>query len=141
MINIEQVQIGDRVLAQDVDTGELAYKVVLQTTERPPSELLEIKFVDSAVTTTKGHPFWVNGMGWRMAKQLQVGDQVHSLAGGQNVERIEPAPAAKAYNLVVADFNNYFVGSSEVLVHDNTYRKPTLALTPGLLAREPLGQR
>ena len=33
----EEIRIGDRVLAQDVETGELAYKPVLQTTIRPPN--------------------------------------------------------------------------------------------------------
>ena len=43
------VQIGDRVLAQDADTGELAYKPVLGTTLRPPTEMV-------LVTTSDGEP-------------------------------------------------------------------------------------
>jgi hypothetical protein len=131
MKSIERVQAGDRVLSQDVESGELAYKLVLHTTERPPSDVLEIGLGDSTVTATKGHPFWVNGVGWRMAKQLQPGDQIHALSGGATVDRVESAAPAAAHNLVVADFHTYFVGSAQVLAHDNTYRKPTRALTPG----------
>ena len=41
---------------------------------------------------------------------------------------------AEAYNLVVADFNTYFVGETGILVHDNTPRLPTRATVPGLAA-------
>jgi hypothetical protein len=132
MKNIEEVRVGDRVLSQDVESGELAFKLVLQTTQRPPSELLEIELGEATLATTKGHPFWVNGVGWRMAKQLQSGDQVHTLNGGLKVRRVEALAPAAAFNLVVADFNSYFVGTTQALVHDNTYRKPTRAVTPGL---------
>jgi hypothetical protein len=71
-----------------------------------------------------------------MAKRLDVGHQLHGVAGGQTIDHIEEAAPAKAYNLVVADFGAYFVGDPGVLVHDNTYRKPTKALTPGLLASD-----
>jgi hypothetical protein len=134
LVAIEKIQIGDRVLSQDVQTGELAYKLVLQTTERPECDQLVIGFGDTSITTTKGHLFWVNATGWRMAKRLAVGDQVHTLDGGRTIDRIEAATSAKAYNLVVADFNDYFVGPAGVLVHDVTHRKPFSEATPGLPA-------
>ena len=46
LVPIEQVKIGDRVLSQDPETGELAYKVVLDTTERPASPMLRITVGD-----------------------------------------------------------------------------------------------
>ena len=88
-------------------------------------------------TTTPGHPFWVAGQGWRMTKQLNAGSRVHSLSGGVPVESIktfEPGSLdlEAAYNLIVADYNSYFVGDRGVLVHDNTPRIPTSAILPGL---------
>ena len=136
-VNIEQIRAGDRVLSQNPETGELTYKLVLQTTVRPPSDLLEVAVGRSTLITTQGHLCWVNGTGWRMAKELWVGDQLHTIAGGEKVQGIRPAGRAEAFNLVVADFNSYFVGDAGVLVHDNTYRKPSRVLTPGLLAGEP----
>ena len=134
LVPIEQVQVGDRVLSQNLETGELSYQLVLQTTVRPPSELLQITLGGTTITTTKGHPFWVNNVGWRMAKRLAGGLRLHGIRGGQSIDRVEPAAPAKAYNLVVAHDATYFVGQPGVLVHDNTYRKPTTALTPGLSA-------
>jgi hypothetical protein len=136
LVDIEQIQAGDRVLSQDPESGELAYKLVQQTTVRPPSELLQVTVGGTTVTTTKGHPFWVNNVGWRMAKRLNGGMQLHGIRNGLSIDGIEPAEPAKAYNWVIADFATYFVGQPGVLVHDNTYRKPTTALTPGLIANQ-----
>ncbi len=129
---IEEIRPGDRVLSQDVETGELAYKVVNARTERPDGPLLEILVGQTPILATKGHPFWVNGKGWRMTKRLSVGDLLHTLDGPQEVQAINAKDPQRAYNLVVNDFRSYFVGEAGALVHDNQPRQPTLALTPGL---------
>jgi hypothetical protein len=131
-VDIQKIKVGDRVLSQHPETGELAYKLVMHTTLRPPSPLLRISFGKTIITTTKGHPFWVNNVGWRMAKQIEPGQQLHTIDGAQTVDAVEAAAPAEAYNLVVAEFGTYFVSDAGVLVHDNTYRKPTNAVTPGL---------
>jgi hypothetical protein len=132
---VQSIQAGDRVLAQDQDTGELAYKVVLATTIRPPTKTLTITAGEERLTTTLGHPFWVNGEGWKMAKELAAGDALHTLTGSLKIEKIETAPDAPAYNLVVDDFNTYFVGHQGLLVHDNNFRRPTRAIVPGLVRK------
>jgi len=130
---IETLKPGDRVLSQDQDTGELAYKVVLRTTIRPPTKMVKITAAGEEIVTTLGHPLWVDGHGWKMAKELSAGDLVHSLFGAAPIESVEPAEEAQAHNLVVDDFNTYFVGRTGVLVHDNEFRKPTRAVVPGLV--------
>ena len=129
---IESLQAGDRVLAQEQDTGELAYKLVLRTTLRPSAKTVRIKTADDEIVSTLGHPFWLVGHGWKMAKELAAGDLVHSLRGAVRIENVEPAGENQAYNLVVDDFNTYFVGEG-LLVHDNEFRKPTRAIVPGLM--------
>jgi hypothetical protein len=140
---IEAIKIGDRVLAQDVESGELAYKPVLAVTVRSAGSWMKICLGTHAeeLTTTPSHPFWVAGEGWRMTKQLEAGNRVDSLAGGVPVESVETLKAdtsspAFAYNLIVADFNSYFVGDQGILVHDNTPRMPTAAILPGLAKRD-----
>jgi len=134
---IESIQPGDRVLAQDQDTGELAYQVVLRTTLRPPSAMVRIAVGGESIITTLGHPFWVAGQGWKMAKQLAVGDLLHGLHGAAPIETVAPLDGKlQAHNLVVADSNTYFVGQSGLLVHDNEFRRPTRAIVPGLIAEE-----
>lgn len=135
---IETLQIGDLVLAQDVDTGELAYKPIVGRTVRPPTQILKLMLDDDegeALQTTLGHPLWVAGTGWRMAKELEGGAILHGARGPVRVESIEPAGDAEAYNLIVADFSTYFVGERGILAHDNTPRQPTTATVPGLAAK------
>jgi hypothetical protein len=130
---IETLYPGDRVLAQRQDTGELAYKVVLKTTLRPPAKMTRITTANDQITTTLGHPFWVDGHGWKMAKELASGDLLHSRGGAVQIEKVESAGEEQAYNLVVDDFNTYLVGQAGLLVHDNEFRKPTRAIVPGLI--------
>lgn len=129
---VEQIQPGDLVLSQDLDTGELAYKAVLQTTLRSPSPQRRICVEDEEIAATLGHPFWGSGDGWRMAKELKSGQPLHALHGSWPIRQVDELPEAEAYNLVVDDFHTYFVGRLGLLVHDNNFRQPTTAVLPGL---------
>ena len=87
--------------------------------------------------TTLGHPFWVSGQGWKMAKQLAEGELLHTLSGSVPIEVAAPLEGKfQAHNLVVDDFSTYFVGQAGLLVHDNEFRKPTRAVLPGYIAEE-----
>lgn len=131
---IEQIRLGDRVLSKDVETGELAFKPVLGTTIRRPVPLLEVATENDRLLCTFGHPFWVNGEAWLMARDLEPGMRLHALVGSLLVTAVNPAGRdEKAYNLIVADFHTYFVGNGRILSHDNTPRAPTNALVPGLM--------
>ncbi len=129
---IEEIVIGDRVLSQDPVTGELCYKPVLQTTVRPPSELVVVTVGDEQLQTSGGHLFWVAGDGWVKSRKLKSGLSIHAVDGAVPVSLVETGTRAQTYNLVVADYNTYFVGESRVLCHDNTIRKPTDRVVPGL---------
>ena len=137
---IEKVKVGDCVLAQDVESGELAYKPVLATTVRKPRPRIRVSLGSESIIATPSHPFWVLGQGWRLTKQLAVGDRLHTPSGAVTIDRLEKlppvsTPAGLTYNLVVADFNTYFVGDRGILVHDNMPRAPTAALLPGFVKR------
>jgi hypothetical protein len=134
-VAIEQIKIGDLVLAQHPYTGELAYKPVLRTTIRPQGKLLKITAGGEEFQTSGGHLFWVAGDGWKKSRELGSGQVLHTARGPLHVSTVEQGSEAQTYNLVVADFNTYFVGHSLVLSHDNTVRTPTQALVPGLAAR------
>lgn len=131
---IESLDPGDLVLAQNVNTGELTYKPVLRSTVRPAGPILKLSIGDERLFSTRGHPFWVAGVGWRMAKELEDGAILHGATDAVRIGAIDPASDAETFNLVVADFNTYFVGESGILVHDNTPRQPTRAGLPGLKA-------
>jgi hypothetical protein len=84
------------------------------------------------IRVTRGHPFWVSGKGWQMAKELKVGQLLHTAKGSAMLESAKEDGEAICYNLVVAGNNDYFVGNSHLLVHDNNLRVPTLSTLPGL---------
>jgi Pretoxin HINT domain len=131
-VAIETIRIGDRVLAQDVETGELAYKPVLRTTIRPKRPLLALEIGPRTVRMTSGHTFWISGKGWVKARDIKAGMRMHDVSGTTAVRPAGTAKAEPTYNLVVADFHTYFVGESKVLSHDITPAEPTDALVPGL---------
>ena len=131
---IEQVQTGECVLAQDIETGELAFKPVIDTTVRPPSPLVAISAGGELIHATRGHPFWISGIGWQMAKELKSGQMLHTPRGPLAIDSISEADPATCYNLIVADFGTYFVTDQQVLVHDNNLRQVTTATVPGLIA-------
>jgi hypothetical protein len=131
---IEEIHLGDRVLSQDVESGELAFKPVFKTTVRPPVPLMKITTDRGDLVCTGGHPFWVNGESWLYARELQPGMRFHSIDGASEILAVADAGREdKAYNLIVADFHTYFAGDGKVLSHDNTPRAPTNALVPGLM--------
>lgn len=132
VMEIELIRVGDLVLAQHPETGELAYKPVLRTTIRPAGKLMKIEAGDETFETSGGHLFWVSGEGWKKSRQLASGQVLHTVAGPVHVTTIEEGSEAETYNLEVADFNTYFVGYSKILSHDNTVRTPTSAIVPGL---------
>jgi hypothetical protein len=132
---IADVKPGDRVLTQQPFTGELSYQPVLQVTRRKPTSLIEIGLGSETIRATRGHPFWVCGQGWRMAKELEVGQWLHGIDGPVRVDRLEQLPAADPEdagadqkpakdllcNLVLEEHHNYFVSRQKVLAHDNTF--------------------
>jgi hypothetical protein len=138
---VESVKIGDRVLSQDTASGELAYKPVQATTLRPPVALIKISFQDEEIFATPGHPFWVIGEGWRMTQQLKPGYRLHTVNGAQEITAVETTREREAYNLVVSDFHTYFVGESQVLVHDNGPVEEQPQPVPGLTERSGRKQR
>lgn len=135
-IPVEQVQIGDLVLSQHPETGELAYQPVLRTTIRPASQLVRVKAgLNDQLEASGGHLFWVTGDGWVKARELRSGMLLHTPSGTLPVSAVEEGPRAVTYNLVVADFHTYFAGYDRVLSHDNTVKRPTEVIVPGVPAR------
>jgi hypothetical protein len=132
---IELLERGDFVLSQNVETGEIRYQPVLARTLRPSGPVVQVSTHDEKLLATRGHPFWVEGSGWQMAKEVANGATLHSLAGVATVDSVTSAKDAETYNLVVANFSTYFVGASGILAHDNTPRRPTQMISPGIKAK------
>ncbi|MFV0633323.1 DNRLRE domain-containing protein [Demequina sp.] len=137
---IEQVVVGDLVVATDPLTGETVAKPVTDLIRHLDDE----KWVDVAVATDAGvdtvrataeHPFWVasardvmvtDGVQiapsgrWVNAADLAEGDMLATATGSTGtVLEVRPHEATRwAYNFTVADLHTYYVGEEPLLVHN-----------------------
>ncbi len=124
---IEEVKVGDKVLAYDETTGEQAYKEVVRLFRNETDEWYHIFVNNEELVCTGGHPFFVKDKGFVSAKDLSIGDILHLSDGALvaisaiAIEKLEKPEAT--YNFEVADFHTYFVGESKVLVHNTCGKK------------------
>jgi hypothetical protein len=149
VMSIENVEVGDYVLARDPETGVQLLKRVVRTIVTRPTELYMVKYgIDAdrdgaaeaagSVITTAEHPFYVESLGEFVAAASLVSGQPLSLAQATGttahvsdiqIERGPPALdtarhgwdgyAFVTYNLEVEDFHTYFVGNEGVWVHND----------------------
>ena len=81
LVEIQYVEVGTMVLSRCEKTGKIDYRPVTKTFEHCVSTLCTIRFIQDdgcryRIDTTPEHPFWVQGVGWRSAGQLQSGDRL-----------------------------------------------------------------
>ena len=120
--NIEDIQVGDWVLADDPNTvGEIEYKQVLQTFARSATATIDLYIDGEKITTTEEHPFWVPGVGWVAAKDLNVGTYLQTKTESWlDIDKIESHTSpTNVYNFEVEGFHTYFVSDLGFLVHNS----------------------
>ena len=127
---IDEIKVGDYVLAENVETGEKKYKKVLKVYVKETTKLVHLrtdgtKDEDQTIDTTANHPFYVEGRGWVAAEDIEAGDRLHTEDGSVVVvtanETEKLRKPIKVYNLEVEDYHTYYVTADEVLVH-NVYK-------------------
>ena len=79
---------------------------------------------ERVIDTTQEHPFYVRGKGWTPARELKEGDLVRTVDGWVPVTKVvDTGRYETVYNLRVADYHTYFVGTPEwgfaVWAHNN----------------------
>ena len=119
---IEEIEVGERVLSENELTGEVAIKTVTETYVNETDELIHIGVNGETISATPTHPFYVDKLGWTLARSLRAGDLL-VLSNGELVtvewvqHEILESPI-KVYNFEVQDFHTYFVGENGVFVHN-----------------------
>ena len=118
---IEAIQVGDQVTSQDAATGALSFQPVVFVHRNPPAQTLRLALSDGeSVVCSVYHRFWRANLGWTQARELKQGDSLRSLAGIVRIVSIEPDSVQPLYNLDVAGSRTFYVGRTNLLVHDNT---------------------
>ncbi|MEV6867418.1 polymorphic toxin-type HINT domain-containing protein [Streptosporangium subroseum] len=130
--SIEDVKVGDEVLATDPETGKTEVEpVIALITGEDDKNLVQIT-VDTdgkkghqtgLVIATEIHPFWVPALRkWVNAKDLKPGMWLRTSAGTRvQVTAIKKWTAyQRVHNLTTADIHTYYVlaGNTPVLVHN-----------------------
>ena len=120
--NIEEVQEGDYVLAENPETGEQGYRKVARTFIHEKYTIIHVFIGSEEIETTEEHPFYVEGVGFVPAGELNAEDIIRT-ADGRNlpitkVEREELEEPVLVYNFEVEEFHTYYVSGLGVLVHN-----------------------
>ena len=119
---IDEIKIGDKVWAYNVETGETELKTVTKVYVHSVDEILRLYTDEDNIDTTTNHLFYVIGKGWVAAGGLVAGDEVYNLDGttsiiiGSEIEVLDEP--VLVYNLEVEDFHSYLVGCVPVWVHN-----------------------
>ena len=129
LVPIEEIKPDQLVWAEDPETGERALKRVVCLFRNEKYELVHVQVNSETITCTPGHPFYVHGKGWLLAKDLKVHDKLELLDGGEafvdaiSFEKL--VNPVRVYNFEVEDFHTYFVGEAKILVHNMCAGSPT----------------
>ncbi|MGC4943976.1 polymorphic toxin-type HINT domain-containing protein, partial [Kribbella sp. DT2] len=132
---IEDLQLGDRVLATDPATGKTSAQPVVRTIIGEGSKsLVEITTIarkgrsteESTIVATQGHPFYLpTEDDWADAGELRVGDRLDSTPTSNASIAVAKlrgyTTPARVHNLTVANLHTYYVlaGRTAVLVHNS----------------------
>ncbi|MFC4851874.1 polymorphic toxin-type HINT domain-containing protein [Actinophytocola glycyrrhizae] len=129
---IEDIKVGDKVLATDPVRGETAAKTVVGTITTQGRKNLVKLTVDTDGTTgdktgtivaTAAHPFWGSEQRrWLAASALHAGEGLADTRGATvDVVAVDVySQTRRVHNLTVADIHTYYVltGQTPVLVHN-----------------------
>jgi hypothetical protein len=118
---IGELAVGDVVLGRDEITGATDAGEIEQVFTHHVGRTLTLRLVDGVdVETTSVHRFASPGGGFVDAGSLRPGDELVTRRGTRAVvkETVELARPAMVYNLTVGQLHTYFVGSSDVWVHN-----------------------
>jgi hypothetical protein len=126
---IEDVNIGDEVVATDPETGATVAKPVTLLHRNIDKDLTDLTVRNketgevTTLHTTQHHPFWNETEGeWTDAKDLTAGTELQVLGEGRVVvEAVRSWDGSKEMrDLTVADIHTYYViaGDTPVLVHN-----------------------
>ncbi|MGW7454266.1 polymorphic toxin-type HINT domain-containing protein [Streptomyces sp. NPDC054787] len=127
---IEEIEVGDSVLAADPVSGETEARPVEKLIRSEGDrELNTLSVVTSdgidEITATREHPFWApSEQSWVEASALRPGMTLATDKGATVLiaDNREFTEHVKTYNFSVADFHTYYVlaGETPVLTHNST---------------------
>lgn len=122
---IEEVEIGDSVLAWNPETGETTTEIVTALIRPEPKLLWRLEARDADGETerffvTDDHPWFVEGVGWMETRHLAAGQRIET-ADDRGLTILDIAPTdriARTYTLTVTGPHTFLVGEDGAVVHN-----------------------
>ena len=119
--NIEDIEIGEKVYAINIDTNKRELKEVTNVVESSSKEIYELTIGQEIIRATPKHKFYIVDKGWIMACELEEGDLIVAKNNNMRIDKIKLknySEPIKVYNLTVNDFHTYLITKYELLVHN-----------------------
>jgi len=117
---IEEIQVGDQVLAYNDNLEIFEYKDVVEVYQNEATELCHIHTEKEEIICTPNHSV-LTADGWKLANELTANDMIKASTGFVQVLSIEIEhlkEKIKVYNLNVLGYHTYVVGSGLLVVHN-----------------------
>lgn len=118
--NIQDLNIGDLVLSYNKETGDKELKEIDKLVSHTADVIYNIDIDAEIIKSSWSHPFYVEGKGKVLAKDLVQGDilrcyddrliKIKQITVDNNPQDV--------YEIRVKDNNNYYVGVNSVLVYN-----------------------
>lgn len=125
---IQSIRVNDRVLSQDLKTGKIIESRVVDVFQETVDELAKVVIEDEEFYVNPDHRFYIADSNQWLSARLLVPGQ-HKLLSKKgtllNVNAVELIGGRSfIYDFTVEDTANYFVGKTEVLVHNFVFAIP-----------------
>jgi len=135
---IEEIAVGDTVLAYNEETGEEGEYPVTHLFTRIAPESIVVTVGGEEIVTTPEHEFYTAN-GWIEAEDLQIGDTLVQLGGKTaTLSDLEPhQDSTRVYNFEVDEVHTYYVSGKELLVHNPCNKQEAQRLEEQYNIRHP----
>jgi hypothetical protein len=119
-VPIEQIVVGDEIVAFDTDRQVSVPRFVEQRFEVTREEVVVLDFDGDTIRCTPPHRFYTRERGWCAARKLVVGDAVLGHDGAWRTLRSVSGETGSrpVFNVSVAETHTYLVGRSGLVVHN-----------------------
>lgn len=128
---IKDIKVGDEVFSFDEEIQKVTIRKVTCLFEEEVQEILEIETEEEVISTTRNHPFFVNGE-FKDAEQIEIGEYLFTCNGNLvKVLSLNYIPkVCKVYNFEVREDHCYFVGQHGILVLNACYHTTFFKANP-----------
>ena len=130
LVAIEDIKVGDTVLAFDEHTGEVTPAKITALIRPDPEATFAVKLVDAShhvdvFRASADHPWLLATGEWKDTSGLKAGGRVKTATGiALSVVSVIPTGMREqTYNLTVDGLHTYLIGKNHVVVHNSCVGK------------------